>query len=119
MATKLPSAQFVAAASNSTVVTDADGRKIKVRRISAVDKWELAGIAGAEHSSNQQWMSYAIAAFAVEEIDGHPQPCISEIKHLRAMIKKLDDAGLVAAATAIQELAGNKSSDDVKEEAKN
>jgi len=74
-------------------VRDAGGRLIKVRRLSA-------RATGADNS-NERYVGYATLASSVTEIDGLPVHFPFNTTQLEALVQRLDDEGLAAAARAL------------------
>jgi hypothetical protein len=67
-----PSERLVAAAEAPTEVTDALGRRLALRRLSALDKLRLYEAAGPELARNDRWLGLACLAASVTAIDGVP-----------------------------------------------
>lgn len=81
---------------NSTV--DKRGRKIVVRRPTALDTLRLFKAAGPNLAQNEPWLAMAMLAFAVLEIDGVPIPPPSTEAQIESLIDRLGDDGLTAVA---------------------
>lgn len=84
-------------------VNDELGRVLKVRKINALARYDLAKLVGGGQAANAGVMGPAMLAFACIEIDGEAiVPPQKEID-LRALIARLDDEGLGAIAKAYAE----------------
>ena len=81
-------------------VRDSKGRLLKVRRLSAFDKVKLFRALGAIDSENRMVAQYAGIAASVIEIDGHAVTFPMSSVALDALLQRLDDHGLEAAANA-------------------
>ena len=69
-----PSARMVAAAQAATETTDALGRRLALRRLTALDKLRLFKAAGAQLAQNPPWLGTALLAASVTAIDDIPVP---------------------------------------------
>ncbi|MBW4091057.1 MAG: hypothetical protein HIU82_08110 [Proteobacteria bacterium] len=96
-----PSEAIVAAASAASVVTDAEGRRIALRRLSALDKLRLFKAAGPVLAQNQPWLGMAVLACSVTAIDDVPVPAPATEQQIEAMVARLGDAGINAIAVAL------------------
>lgn len=96
-----PSASIIAAASASQTVHDADGRTLALRRLTALDKLRLFKAAGPVLSQNQPWLGMAMVACSVAAIDGVPVPPPVNEQQIEALVSRLGDAGIAAAASAL------------------
>jgi hypothetical protein len=83
------------------VAEDANGRKIVVRTLTALDTLRLFKIAGPALSDNEAWLSMASLAYAVSEIDGIPVPVAATEAQIEIMIERLGDLGLNAVAAVL------------------
>lgn len=106
---------------NSTVrageVTDARGRRITVRRLSALDRMRLFAAAGSELSRNEQWIGIAAIAASCAAIDGDPVPKPASRMQVEALVERLEDDGLEAIAKVYQETFGVGVEEDIAEKA--
>lgn len=80
--------------------TDALGRVIGARQLSALDMFELTCLLGS-HSGNQAALSQALMAASVVKIDGRDLALPNTMLELKARIKLLDFSGYLAASTAV------------------
>ena len=106
-----PSATIIEAASASRTITDAAGRRITVRRMTALDKLRLFKAAGQELASNDRWLAMAMLASAVIAVDDIPLPLPVNEALIEAAVAKLGDQGIEAVAGAIH---GSGSSSEQK-----
>ncbi len=96
-----PSATIIAAAAAAQSVTDADGRVLLLRRLSALDKLRLFKAAGPVLAQNQPWLGMAMLACSVAAIDDVPVPPPVNEQQIEALVSRLGDSGIAAAATAL------------------
>lgn len=96
-----PSARIVATAQAAPAVTDALGRRLGLRRPTALDKLRLFKAAGPVLAHNQPWLGLALLAASVTEIDGVPVPAPANEAQIEALVARLGDEGLAAIAEAL------------------
>lgn len=96
-----PSAQIVAAAAEAVVVTDALGRRLALRSITALDKLRLFKAAGPVLAQNEPWLGMALLACSVHAIDDVPVPMPGNEHQIEALVARLGDIGIAAAAEAL------------------
>jgi hypothetical protein len=96
-----PSARIVAAAQATSEVADAEGRRLTLRRLNALDRLRLFKAAGATLAGNPGWMGLATLAFSVTAIDGVPVPQPASEPQVEAVVARLGDAGLAAVAAKL------------------
>ena len=84
----------------NAVVVDSQGRAIKVRKSSAIDKMRLLRVVGAADSDNAAFMNYATLASMVTEIDSLPCTPIASMLDIEAMVQRLEEYGLEAVLNA-------------------
>lgn len=82
-------------------VSDAGGRRITLRRLSALDKLRLFKAAGPVLAQNQPWLGMAVLACSVTAIDGVPVPAPVTEPQIEAMVARLGDPGIEAIAAAL------------------
>lgn len=114
-----PSEAVVNAARKVVEVTDALGRRLKVRKLNAMLRLDLAKLIGAADITNPAVMGPCTLAFAVTEIDGDQLYQAATFSELRGVVGKLDDEGLEAVERAYVEAgwvdaAASASVDSVK-----
>lgn len=98
-----PSQTILRDAAKVLTVVDQTGRRLSLRRLTALDTLRLFKAAGPVLSQNEPWLSMAGLAFSVLEIDGVPQPGPATEAQIEALIDRLGDAGLAAIADTIME----------------
>lgn len=98
----LPSETVVAAAVGIETILDADGRRLTIRRMTALDRLRLFKAAGPLLSQNQPWLGMALIACSVTAIDDVPVPPPSNELQIEAMVSRLGDAGVAAVAHALE-----------------
>lgn len=97
-----PSAQIVHDALRESDITDSRGRVIRVRRLTALDKFNLFEAIGQDNDGqlvkNQAALGYATLAACVVSIDGAELLFPKTTPQVRAAIGRLGDEGLSAVA---------------------
>jgi hypothetical protein len=101
-----PAARLVAAATAAPEVTDAGGRRLALRRLTALDKLRLFKAAGPLLAQNQPWLGMALLACSVAAIDDVPVPQPADERQIEALVQRLGEAGLAAVATVLDPGAG-------------
>jgi hypothetical protein len=79
------------------------GRRLVVRRLTALDTLRLFKAAGPVLAQNEPWLSLAGLAFAVLELDGIPVPPPTTETQIESLIDRLGDDGLAAIADTIKD----------------
>jgi len=92
---------LIAAASAAPGVTDADSRRLVLRRLTALDKLRLFKAAGPVLAQNQPWLGMAMLACSVASIDEIPIPPPVSEQQIEALVSRLGDAGIAAVASAL------------------
>jgi hypothetical protein len=98
-----PSASIIASAVATQTVSDAEGRRLTLRRLTALDKLRLFKAAGPLLAQNQPWLGMAVLASSVAAIDDVPMPPPVNELQIEALIGRLGDAGIAAIAQALQQ----------------
>jgi hypothetical protein len=111
-----PSSAIIAAAAAVQTVTDVEGRRLTLRRLTALDRLRLFKAAGPVLAQNQPWLGMAVLASSVAAIDDVPMPQPVNEMQIEAMIGRLGDAGTAAIAQALQQDA-SAAVDDVVDSA--
>lgn len=101
-----PSEVVVRAANKTGEVTDALGRKIRFRKLSAGHKQRWAAIMGPDLIGNYICSTQGFMAYAVTEIDGDPVEVPVSYRELLLIIDRLDDEGLDAVGEGYVEAFG-------------
>lgn len=96
-----PTETILATAGAAPVVTDAEGRRLALRRLSALDKLRLFKAAGPVLAQNQPWLGMAVLACSVTAIDDVPVPVPATEQQIEAMVARLGDTGINAIAAAL------------------
>ena len=99
-----PASRVTIIDSRSASVVDGNGRSIKMKRLSALDRMRLFAAVGSENSANNAFMSYASTAACATEIDGAAVAFPSNRLQLDALVARLDEAGLEAIVEALVRL---------------
>ncbi len=101
--TGAPSARVIAAAQAAPCVTDAQGRRLQLRKMTALDKLRLFKAAGPVLAQNQSWLGMAVLAASVAAIDDVPVPAPASEQQVEALVGRLGDAGIAAVGVALAE----------------
>lgn len=96
-----PSETIITQASKTLTVTDAGGRHITLRRLTALGKLRLFKAAGSTLSHNQYWLGMATLACSVQAIDDVPVPMPTNELQIEALVGRLGDTGIAAIAAAL------------------
>jgi hypothetical protein len=96
-----PSETIVASSVAAQVVADGQGRRIALRRMTVLDKLRLFKAAGPLLSQNGPWLGVALLACSVTAIDDVPVPMPANEQQIEALVARLGDRGIAAAATAL------------------
>ena len=96
-----PTDRVLADANNVLQVTDSLGRKLAIRRISALDRLRLLKAAGPALSQNDAWLNMAALVISVVELNGIPRPTPINERQIESAISELGDGGLDAIAEAL------------------
>jgi hypothetical protein len=113
-----PSVTIVAAAATTETIIDGDGRRLTIRKLSALDRLRLFKAAGPLLAQNQPWLGMALVACSVAAMDDVPVPPPINEMQIEAMINRLGDAGIAAIAQTLQR-AGEPSKADLVDSAGN
>jgi hypothetical protein len=98
-----PSASIVAAAATTENVIDGNGRRLTIRRLTALDRLRLFKAAGPLLAQNQPWLGMALIACSVAAIDDVPVPSPSNELQIEAMIGRLGDTGVAVIAQVLEQ----------------
>ncbi|MDR3532817.1 MAG: hypothetical protein P4L90_19965 [Rhodopila sp.] len=98
-----PSQSIVQEAAKSYTAIDAKGRRLSLRRLTALDTLRLFKAAGPVLAQNEPWLSMAGLAFSVLEIDGVPVPSPATEPQIESLIDRLGDEGLAAIADTFKD----------------
>ena len=93
-----PTEAVLATSGRTMEVTDAGGRRITLRNLSALDKLRLFKAAGPMLAQNQPWLGMAVLACSVTAIDDVPVPTPTTEQQIEAIVARLGDAGIDAVA---------------------
>ncbi len=96
-----PSETIVSSAISPTAVTDTLGRRLVLRRLTVLDKLRLFKAAGPVLSQNGPWLGMALLACSVTSIDDVPVPMPVAEQQIEALVARLGDQGIAAAAQAL------------------
>jgi len=96
-----PTANILADAAEERSVIDTLGRRLALRKLTALDKLRLLKAAGPDLAMNQPWLSMAMLAVSVAAIDDVPIPRPSTEVQIEALVGRLGDEGIEAVAEII------------------
>jgi hypothetical protein len=98
-----PSQSIIDSAVAAQTVIDSEGRRLSVRRLTALDRLRLFKAAGPSLAQNQPWLGMALIACSVSAIDEVPIPSPVNELQIEAMIARLGDPGITAIVQALQQ----------------
>lgn len=109
-----PSQTIIRQSARTFTTVDTNGRRLSLRRLTALDTLRLFKAAGPMLAQNEPWLSMAGLAFSVLEIDGVPVPAPITEAQIEGLVDRLGDDGLAAIANVIKdECPTSKSRADV------
>jgi hypothetical protein len=92
----------------ATVSTDASGRRLTLRALSARERFELFKAIPNEQQGNLSWMGWTLAACSVRSINDVPVPMPTNEKEIGALVAQLDDDGIEVAQEFIISLQNER-----------
>lgn len=113
-----PSAQLIAKADASVVVTLADGRTVTLKKPGVLSQFRLVRMLG-DAAKNQVYVSMVLPFTYITAIDGAAVLAPNTEREIEALITRLGDEGVDAVMHGVADNFGSSSPDDVKEEIKN
>jgi hypothetical protein len=93
-----PSQLLIAAAARLETASDSLGRRLTMRRLTAVDRLRLFKAVGPELAQNPPYFGMAALAATVIDIDGVPVPPPTTEAQLESLVQRLGDEGIEAVA---------------------
>ncbi len=106
-----PASGIVAAAAAELVTTTAEGTRLTLRRLNALDKLRLFKAAGPVLAQNEPWLGMALLASSVVALDDVPVPLPTTEHQIETMVARLGDSGIAAVANALRPEANRQSAD--------
>jgi hypothetical protein len=106
-----PTSSILAAAAVDRTAMTADGTRLTLRRLNALDKLRLFKAAGPVLAQNEPWLGMALLASSVASIDDVPVPQPGTEHQIEAMVARLGDAGIAAVAAALRSDSAEQSAD--------
>jgi hypothetical protein len=97
-----PTARIVAQANAAIQVSDRDGRLLTLRRMGALDRLRLFKAIGPVLAQNPPYLGMAMLASSVTAIDDVPVPAPATEAQVEALISRLGDSGIAAAADGLR-----------------
>lgn len=98
-----PSESVVKAANQLVYVTDANGRKIGLRKLPFLEEVRIADTVGAARASNQAYMGMVNPLLYIAEINGERVEIPRTHQQVEALIARAGQEGFIAAALGIKE----------------
>jgi hypothetical protein len=98
-----PSQAIIQSSNQPFEARDKNGRKLLVRRLTALDTLRLFKAAGPVLSQNESWLAMAGLAFSILEIDGIPVPTPVNEPQIESIIERLGEVGLQTVADTIKD----------------
>jgi hypothetical protein len=98
-----PSQTIVRESSRTLTTVDTNGRRLSLRRLTALDTLRLFKVAGPFLAQNEPWLAMAGLAFSVLEIDGVSVPAPTTEAQIERLVDRLGDDGLAAIANVIKD----------------
>lgn len=83
------------------IITDTQGRRLELRKLTALEKLRLFKAAGPHLAQNQPWLGMAVLACSVAAIDDVPVPMPANESLIEALVQRLGDDGIAAIAAAL------------------
>lgn len=108
-----PSEAIISAALATDSITDDEGRRLTIKRLTALDRLRLFKAAGPLLSQNPPWLGMALIASSVTAIDDVPVPPPVNETQIEAMIGRLGDAGISAVAQILQQSSRTATADQL------
>ena len=96
-----PTQRYLATATASQSVVDADGRRLTIRKLTSLDKLRLFKAAGPLLAQNHPWLGMATLACSVSAIDDIPIPSPTTEAQVESLVSRLGDCGIAAIAQAL------------------
>lgn len=100
------------------IVTDARGRKIKLRKPNIVSQYNFIDMLG-ESARNQMFVGMAMPLLFVCEIDAVAVPSPRKRSEFDALLARLDEDGVAAVMRGVEEHFAGKDEEAQKEAVKN
>jgi hypothetical protein len=98
-----PTQKILNEADHKPTIIDKNGRRLLIRRQTALDTLRLFKAAGPVLSQNEPWLAMASLANSVQEIDGVPVPTPTSEAQIEALVERLGEDGLTAVAISVDE----------------
>lgn len=99
--TLTPSGSIIASAQKTGETTDVLGRKIKFRRLLALDRLRLFKAVGAQNATNAPYVGMAILAASATQVDEWVAPFPTRESEIEMLVSRLGDAGIDAISNAL------------------
>ena len=98
-----PSDRIVQQALQPILLVDATGRRLLVRRPTALDTLRLLKAAGPVLAQNESWLGMAGLVFCVIEIDSVPVPTPTTEQQIEGLVERLGEEGLATIARSLEQ----------------
>lgn len=103
--TKTPSQEILAKAAETFDVTDANGRRITLKKPGVLDQYRLVDMLG-DSAKNEVYMAMVLPLLYIVAIDGVPEGRFVSRIALDGLIQRLDEAGANAVMIGVQKHFG-------------
>lgn len=113
-----PTTEVIAKANAEVVVTDPNGRSIKLKKPGVLAQFRLVEALG-DTAANPVYMGMVMPLIFVAEIDGDPVLPPNTKREVEALIQRLDTEGVNFVATTVQEKFGQSDPEKDKATLKN
>lgn len=113
-----PSQEVVAKATAETIIKDARGRSIRLKKPGVLAQFRLIEVLG-DTAKNEVYMSMVLPLIFVTEIDGETIFPPSRKSEVEALIQLLDEDGIGAVQAAVVERFGNSNPESDRAALKN
>lgn len=100
---KKPSEKIVSNNFDGKEITDSVGRKLRLKKPDIVDQFDLLGALG-EHSNNDGQKNMALSVLYIATIDNLVVESPKTYSEIRAALRRIGDAGLIALTNYINSL---------------
>ncbi len=98
-----PDSAAVAPRPSSVTVSDRNGRRLTIKKLSPLDRLRLFEALGSELSQNVPYVGYALSAACVVDLGGHHVAFPTSKRQVETLVNMLGDDGLDAVSDAYRE----------------
>ena len=98
-----PSDRIVQQALQPISLVDGNGRRLMIRRPTALDTLRLLKAAGPALAQNEPWLGMAGLVFCVMEINGVPVPTPTTEQQIEGLVERLGEEGLATIVRSLEQ----------------